>query len=92
MPAWLSVILEIVKITVPADHIMEATGDLQNEKKVLTREQRRRYEKARNSFKDPVMIVTQAEAEEAEKTAAAPAKKKAKKKRTKKKATKTAAS
>jgi hypothetical protein len=56
-----------VKITVPADHIMEATGDLLNEKKVLTRDQRKRYEQARTSFKDPVMIVTQEEAEKAEK-------------------------
>jgi hypothetical protein len=56
-----------VKITVPADHIMEATGELQNEKKVLTREQRKRFEQARKSFKDPVMIVTQEEAEETEK-------------------------
>ncbi len=56
-----------VKITVPADHILEATGELQNEKKVLTREQRKRFEKARSSFKDPVFIVTQEEAEKAEK-------------------------
>lgn len=56
-----------VKITVPADHILDATGDLQNEKKVLTKEQRKRFEKARNSFKDPVFIVTQKEAEKAEK-------------------------
>jgi len=56
-----------VKITVPADHIMEATGELQNEKKVLTREQRKRFEQARKSFDNPVMIVTQAEAEAAEK-------------------------
>jgi hypothetical protein len=56
-----------VKITVPADHIMEATGDLLNEKDVLTKEQRSRFEQARKSFKDPVMIVTQAEAEVTEK-------------------------
>lgn len=56
-----------VKITVPADHIMEATGELQNEKKVLTREQRKRFEKAKTSFDNPVMIVTQAEAEKNEK-------------------------
>ena len=56
-----------VKITVPADHIMEATGELQNEKDVLTKKQRKRFEKARKSFKDPVMIVTQAEAEVTEK-------------------------
>lgn len=56
-----------VKITVPADHIMEATGELQNPKDVLTKEQRKRYEKATTSFKDPVMIVTQQEAEKNEK-------------------------
>tara|TARA_B100000787_G_scaffold170313_1_gene166342 strand:+ start:60920 stop:63178 length:2259 start_codon:yes stop_codon:yes gene_type:complete len=56
-----------VKITVPADHIVDATGELQNEKKVLTKEQRTRFEKARTSFKDPVFIVTQKEAEKAEK-------------------------
>jgi hypothetical protein len=56
-----------VKITVPADHIMEATGELQNEKKVLTRTQRKRFEEARKSYKDPVFIVTQEEAEKAEK-------------------------
>ncbi len=56
-----------VKLTVPADHIVEATGELQNEKDVLTREQRKRWEKARKSYKNPVLIVTQAEAEANEK-------------------------
>jgi hypothetical protein len=56
-----------VNLTVPADHIVDATGDLQNEKNVLTKEQRKRWEKARKSFDQPVMIVTQAEAEKAEK-------------------------
>ena len=56
-----------VKITVPSDHTMEATGDLLNEKDVLTKEQRNRFDQARKSFKDPVMIVTQAEAEVTEK-------------------------
>ncbi|WP_075342735.1 M1 family metallopeptidase [Tenacibaculum agarivorans] len=56
-----------VKITVPADHILDATGELQNEKDVLTKEQRKRLEKARTSYKDPVFIVTQAEAEKNEK-------------------------
>ena len=37
------------------------------EKEVLTREQRKRWEQARKSFKDPVFIVTQEEAEKAEK-------------------------
>ena len=56
-----------VNLTVPADHIVDATGVLQNEKDVLTKEQRKRWEKAKNSYKKPVFIVTQAEAEKAEK-------------------------
>lgn len=56
-----------VKLTVPADHKMEATGDLQNPKDVLTKEQLKRFELAKKSFKDPVFIVTQEEAEAAEK-------------------------
>jgi hypothetical protein len=56
-----------VKITVPSDHILDATGELQNENKVLTREQRKRFEKARTSFEEPIFIVTQEEAEKAEK-------------------------
>jgi hypothetical protein len=56
-----------VNLTVPADHIVDATGVLQNEKNVLTKEQRKRWEKARTSFEKPVLIVTQAEAEKAEK-------------------------
>ena len=56
-----------VKLTVPADHIVDATGELQNEKDVLTKTQQRRWEQARKSFKDPVIIVTQKEAEKTEK-------------------------
>ncbi|NVK51591.1 MAG: M1 family metallopeptidase [Flavobacteriaceae bacterium] len=56
-----------VKITVPADHILDATGVLQNERDVLSRTQQRRWDKARKSFDKPVFIVTQKEAEKAEK-------------------------
>lgn len=56
-----------VNITVPADHIMEATGDLLNRKEVLTKEQLKRYELAAKTFDKPVVVVTQAEAEAAEK-------------------------
>lgn len=59
-----------VSITVPADHIMEATGSLQNPKDVLSREEYQRYKKALNTFDQPVMIVTQAEAIEKENTKA----------------------
>lgn len=56
-----------VNITVPADHIMEATGDLTNRSEVFTPEQVKRYELALKSYDKPVVIVTQAEAELAEK-------------------------
>lgn len=55
-----------VSITVPGDHIVGATGELQNGATVLTAEQRERMKKAITSD-TPVLIVTQAEAEENEK-------------------------
>ncbi len=56
-----------VNITVPADHILEATGTLLNRNEVFTPEQLKRYAEAEKSFDKPVIIVTQAEAEAAEK-------------------------
>ncbi len=56
-----------VNITVPADHIMEATGTLMNRSEVFTLEQLKRYALAEKSFDKPVIVVTQAEAEAAEK-------------------------
>jgi hypothetical protein len=56
-----------VNLTLPADHIVDATGVLQNEKEVLTKTQRNRWATARKTFDNPVMIVTQKEAEKAEK-------------------------
>ncbi len=58
-----------VSITVPADHIVAATGVLQNPKDVLTDEQQARFERSRTAD-EPVMIVTEAEAIEAEKSRA----------------------
>ncbi|WP_040786138.1 M1 family metallopeptidase [Massilia niastensis] len=55
-----------VRITVPSDHIVASTGELQNPGEVLTPVQRERLQRAR-SAKKPVLIVTQAEAEAAEK-------------------------
>ncbi|MEO1416506.1 MAG: M1 family metallopeptidase [Bacteroidota bacterium] len=55
-----------VRITTPEDHVLGATGELQNMKDVMTAAQRERFEQAKNSS-DPVMIVTQEEATEAEK-------------------------
>lgn len=57
-----------VKITVPADHIVAATGMLQNPKDVLTGTELTRFEKAKTSFDKPVVIVTQQEATLKEKT------------------------
>ncbi|WP_444913171.1 M1 family metallopeptidase [Microbulbifer sp. PAAF003] len=56
-----------VAIEVPADHIVAATGVLQNPKDVLTSKQRERLRKARVASK-PVMIVTKDEALENEKS------------------------
>jgi hypothetical protein len=55
-----------VAITVPEDHIVTATGVLQNPKDVLTSEQMRRFEAAKSS-NEPIVIVTQEEAEANEK-------------------------
>lgn len=50
-----------VSITVPADHVVAATGVLQNPKEVLTKNQRNRLEKAKKADK-PVLIITPEEA------------------------------
>ena len=51
-----------VNLTVPADHIVEATGQLTNPKNVLNRKEYSRYKEALNSFDKPVVVVTQEEA------------------------------
>ncbi len=51
-----------VKITVPADHLVGATGVLQNERDVLTPKQQELFDAAGNSTMDPVIIVSEAEA------------------------------
>ena len=56
-----------VWITVPADHIVGATGWLQNPREVLSREQIERFEKARKTFDQPVFVVTEEEARKKEK-------------------------
>ncbi len=54
-----------VNITVPADHVVAATGECQNYGSILTADQKKRLEQARKSDV-PVIIVTQSEAEKAE--------------------------
>ncbi|GHA46031.1 aminopeptidase [Salinimicrobium marinum] len=56
-----------VNITVPADHILDGTGELQNRKEIFSKEMMRRFDQAKQSYDEPVMIVTQQEAEAAEK-------------------------
>lgn len=52
-----------VEITVPADHVVAATGVLRNPEEVLTAEQRERWAAAMRPGRDlPVMIVTRDEA------------------------------
>ena len=56
-----------VNITVPADHILEATGELQNPKEVLSKVEFGRYKKALITKDNPVLIVNQDEVELKEK-------------------------
>ena len=51
-----------VKLTVPADHIVAATGILANPSTVLSAQQATRFDQAKTSFDKPVIIATQAEA------------------------------
>jgi hypothetical protein len=61
-------------LTVPGDHIVGATGELQNAAQVLSATQMKRWSEAKNRGDkrgdNPVQIVTQAEAEAAEKAKA----------------------
>ena len=56
-----------VNITVPADHVLDGTGTLQNRGEVFTAAQVARYALAEKTYDKPVVIVTQAEAEAASK-------------------------
>ncbi len=53
-----------VDITVPADHLLDGTGDIVNLKDVYSKDEFKRWERAKKSFDKPVIIRTQAEAEE----------------------------
>ncbi|MBS1557276.1 MAG: M1 family metallopeptidase [Bacteroidetes bacterium] len=57
-----------VTLTVPSDHIVAATGMIKNPAQVLTPDQSARLEKAKTTFDKPVIVVTQAEAIEKERT------------------------
>jgi aminopeptidase N len=55
-----------VALTVPADHVVSSTGELRNPEQVLSAEQRERLRRARDA-REPVHVVTPAEASAAEK-------------------------
>ena len=55
-----------VEINVPSDHVVASTGVLKNEKEVLTSTERKRLQAARTAYDQPVIIVTEEEAREAE--------------------------
>jgi hypothetical protein len=57
-----------VSITVPADHVVAATGMIKNPQQVLSKTEIERFEKAKTTFDKPVVIVTQDEAVAKEKT------------------------
>ena len=56
-----------VRITVPADHMVGATGVLQNPEEVLSSTELDRWNTAKKTYDEPVIIRTQAEAEALEK-------------------------
>jgi hypothetical protein len=55
-----------VAITVPADHVISSTGELQNADQILSSTQAARMARARASYRDTVYIVTPQEAAQAE--------------------------
>ncbi|MGC1240861.1 MAG: M1 family metallopeptidase [Chryseosolibacter sp.] len=57
-----------VSITVPSDHLVAASGVLQNPQDVLSKTALERFEKAKTSFDKPVIIVTEKEAIQKEKS------------------------
>ncbi len=57
-----------VDITVPEDHLVAATGTLENPTDVMSDNMLKQWEKAKNSFEDIVIISDQKDAEKREKT------------------------
>ncbi|SFU10473.1 Peptidase family M1 [Algoriphagus locisalis] len=57
-----------VNITVPADHMVGATGELQNASQVLSSTELNRWNTAKKTYDNPVVIRTQDEATELEKS------------------------
>lgn len=56
-----------VNISVPADHVLNATGKITNAKEVLSAKHYKRYQKAFKTYDKPLIIISQEEAEQNEK-------------------------
>ena len=56
----------LVNITVPADHLVAATGELVNREKTLTKKQLDLLDEAKVSFDKPIIIASEKEAKERE--------------------------
>lgn len=57
-----------VAITVPDDHLVAATGELQTPEKVLSKNHLQKWIEAKKSYSNPVIIATEEEARNREKT------------------------
>lgn len=55
-----------VNITVPSDHVVGATGDFMNASEVLSPTNLKKYNQAKNSYNEPVIIFTEQEARDRE--------------------------
>jgi hypothetical protein len=54
-----------VALNVPADHVIDATGQCSNYSQVLTAAQYKRWQQAQNSYKEPIEVVNLSEAKNA---------------------------
>ncbi len=59
-----------VNLTVPSDHLVAATGELQNANRIMSSTQRARFSEAKRANLHPVVIATKVEADERMKTKA----------------------
>jgi len=57
-----------VALTVPDDHLVAATGELQTPEKVLSKNHLQKWYEAKKSYSNPVIIATEEEAKSREKT------------------------
>ena len=44
----------MLKLTVPSDHILDATGELQKQKNIFSKDMMKRFNKAKKTYDKPV--------------------------------------